>query len=346
MEMLWFCAISLMLTLYVVLDGFDLGIGVLYLFAARSQRDRRSALAALGPFWDGNEMWLLAATVVLYLAFPAGVRLGFSGYSLTLTLALWLLLTRGLAGEALSRMPDDSNRTRALHTVFGVTSLALPVLFGLTLGNLIRGIPLTHTMRFFDWFALVWVGAVLSVVSLTGALWLAYCTEGELQSRCRRIASHVWWAVLLSCGGAMVSSLFVQPHFVESLRDNSWMAVLGVTTLAGLLGARLCQSVGFDLGAFSSALVLIAGLIGTVAAGQFPYLLGPGIPGGPGLAIYNASNGTFHPSVALLCSLPAILLAFGYNLFARRRFPKVETERARRSQDLHARPHPLMTAGD
>src|SRR5487761_381092 len=104
METLWFCLIALMLAVYVVLDGFDLGAGIVHLFVARSDRERRQAIGAIGPVWDGNEVWLVAAGGTLYFAFPALYASSFSGFYLALMMVLWLLIVRGLSIELRSHV--------------------------------------------------------------------------------------------------------------------------------------------------------------------------------------------------------------------------------------------------
>src|SRR5487761_2267928 len=99
METLWFCLVAVMIAAYVVLDGFDLGAGIVYLFVARSDAERKDVLRSIGPFWDGNEVWLLAAGGTLYFAFPVLYASSFSGFYLPLMIVLWLLILRGLSVE-------------------------------------------------------------------------------------------------------------------------------------------------------------------------------------------------------------------------------------------------------
>ena len=97
METIWFVIVSAMLAVYVVLDGFDFGVGILHRFVARTEEERRTVLAAIEPVWDGNEVWLIAAGGVLFLSFPRTYAAAFSGFYLALNLVLWLLILRGVA---------------------------------------------------------------------------------------------------------------------------------------------------------------------------------------------------------------------------------------------------------
>src|SRR5215831_19237004 len=128
-----------MLAIYVVMDGFDFGAGVLHLDVAKTDRERRQVLAAIGPFWDGNEVWLLATGGVLFLAFPKVLASGLSGFYFAIFLVLWTLILRGIAIEFRSHAEHPLWRT-AWDVVFCIASLVMPVLLGAALGNLLRGL--------------------------------------------------------------------------------------------------------------------------------------------------------------------------------------------------------------
>src|SRR5258707_60805 len=148
METLWFCLVAVMITAYVVLDGFDLGAGIVHLLVARSDAERRQVIASIGPVWDGNEVWLIAAGGTLYFAFPALYASSFSGFYLPLMMVLWLLILRGIAIEL--RTHVDNRLWKSLwDVVFAGASTLLAVFFGAALGNVIRGVPLDHAGDFF-----------------------------------------------------------------------------------------------------------------------------------------------------------------------------------------------------
>src|SRR3974390_424042 len=137
METLWFMIVAVMVAAYVVLDGFDLGAGVIYLGAARNSLERRKIMRAIGPVWDGNEVWLLAAGGTLYFAFPQLYASSFSGFYLPLMMVLWLLMLRGIGIEF--RTPIDRPMWRGFYDViFSVASILLAIFFGAALGNVVR----------------------------------------------------------------------------------------------------------------------------------------------------------------------------------------------------------------
>src|ERR1700719_1249027 len=141
MPTLWFMIVAVMVAAYVVLDGFDLGAGVIYLGAARTPEERRSIMRAIGPVWDGNEVWLLAAGGTLYFAFPQLYSSSFSGFYLPLMMVLWLLMLRGVSVELRGHVGDALWHS-FFDTVFFGSSLLLAIFFGAALGNVIRGVPL------------------------------------------------------------------------------------------------------------------------------------------------------------------------------------------------------------
>src|SRR5258707_11268624 len=149
METVWFALVGLMLTAYVILDGFDLGAGVLHLTIAKTDAERRTVLSAIGPVWDGNEVWLVAGGGTLFFAFPALYASSFSGFYLPLMMVLWLLILRGIGIDfrAHVRNPVWQN---FFDVVFSGSSILLALFFGAALGNVVRGVPLDATGYFFE----------------------------------------------------------------------------------------------------------------------------------------------------------------------------------------------------
>ena len=148
METLWFVIVAVMLAAYVVLDGFDLGAGVIHLLAGRTDDERRTILAAIGPVWDGNEVWLLAAGGTLYFAFPLLYASSFSGFYLPLMMVLWLLMLRAIAIEF--RTHIEPGLAPFWDVVFAGSSALLAIFFGAALGNVVRGVPLNSDGYFFE----------------------------------------------------------------------------------------------------------------------------------------------------------------------------------------------------
>src|SRR6266481_1299462 len=141
MASVWFWIVAAMIETYVVLDGFDLGAGAIYLIAAKTNDERRRVLRAIGPVWDGNEVWLIAAGGTLYFAFPALYVSAFSGFYLPLMIVLWLLILRGASIEFRNHI-KSAVWDPLWDFLFCTSSLLLAVFFGAALGNVVRGVPL------------------------------------------------------------------------------------------------------------------------------------------------------------------------------------------------------------
>ncbi len=210
MGTIWFCLVAIMLAGYVVLDGFDIGAGILHLWIARTEAERRAVLRSIGSVWDGNEVWLLAAGGTLYFAFPALYAASFSGFYLPLMIVLWLLILRGISIEFRSHV---GGRIWSVFwdATFALASILLAVFFGAALGNVVRGVPFDASGNFFeplwtnfipngetgilDWYTILIGVTALAVLALHGATWIAYKTEGALNERAVRWASLLWWLV-------------------------------------------------------------------------------------------------------------------------------------------------------
>src|SRR5271165_3489640 len=207
MPTIWFMIVAVMVTAYVLLDGFDLGAGAVHLFIAKSDVERSAILRAIGPVWDANEVWLLAAGGTLYFAFPLLYASSFSGFYLPLIMVLWLLMLRGIGIEFRSHL-HDRLWTSFFDVIFSVASILLAIFFGAALGNVVRGVPLNADGYFFeplwtnfrvgidngilDWYTVTTGVVALVTLVVHGSLYLATKTEGELNTRARRVAFGLW----------------------------------------------------------------------------------------------------------------------------------------------------------
>jgi cytochrome d ubiquinol oxidase subunit II len=315
---LWFLVLSLMLTGYAILDGFDLGVGMLHFLVGRTADERTRLIDTIGPVWNGNEVWLLAAGGAMVTAFPTLYAASFSGFYLALMLVLWLLILRGLALEFRHQL-DNHLWLQAWDVVFAGSSLLLALLFGVAIGNVLRGVPLDADGRFQGSFALMLnpfavLGGVLGVVTLAmhGAGWLAVKTTGDLQSRSRRWQRVLAWTTLSVIVAFVAASFAVRPDFV---RNFTAMPVLLLVPIAGL--AAFVGVIRFgghdDAKAFASSAAIIASILGSAAAGLYPTLL-PALPGSAhaGLDIYNASSpeGSLRTALAIYLTGMAIVSVY------------------------------------
>ena len=288
MAELWFGLLGLMLVAYVVLDGFDFGAGVLHLFVAKSDAERRTVFAAIGPFWDGNEVWLIAAGGVLFVAFPELLTTAFPAFYLALHLVLWCFALRGVAIEVRSHV-SDAMWQAFWDATFAVASALLALLFGVAFGNVVRGLPMdenrTFTMPFFtnfrttgqvgllDYYSLS-VG-LLSVVLLSahGAAFLAWRTAGVVRERCLLLERKLWPAVAVLFIVVSLETELVRPDLIAHLlqRPSAWLAIASAFGGAALfVTSRRGRLDGL---AFLGSCTLIAGVLASAGAGLFPVFI-------------------------------------------------------------------------
>src|ERR1700694_3866428 len=207
MEATWFALIALMLSVYVVLDGFDFGVGIIHLRVAKTDAERRNVFAAIGPVWDGNEVWLIASGGVLVFAFPKAYAAAFSGFYLPLMLVLWLLVLRGVSIEFRSKVENPLWRS-FWDAIFSLSSTVLAIVLGASLGNVLRGVPLDASGSFhvsffedfrtgphpgaLDWYTVLVGIFALALLAAHGALYLNWKTSGSVQARSARLAGPLW----------------------------------------------------------------------------------------------------------------------------------------------------------
>jgi cytochrome d ubiquinol oxidase subunit II len=288
MHELWYAIAAVLLTGYVVLDGFDLGAGALHLFVARTDAERRLVLAAIGPYWDGNEVWLLAAGGVLFVAFPRVLSAGVSGFYFAIFLVVWCLILRGISLEFRSHVEDPVWR-RSWDFFFAVASALLPVFLGAALGNLLRGVPLSEEGWFelalftdfsarepvgiLDWYTVL-VG-LFSLAALTGhgAVFLAWKTDGPVRERSRIAARRCFRAVAVLWPVVTVATLRVHPGFLSGLRGRPLAWLPAAAAAAGLFVVFRSLRREGDRAPFLGSAAFLAGLSLATAAGVFPVML-------------------------------------------------------------------------
>lgn len=335
MELLWFVLIALMLAVYVVLDGFDLGAGIIHLLVAKTDEERRLVLGAIGPVWDGNEVWLLAAGGTIYFAFPLLYSSSFSGFYLPLMIVLWLLMLRAIGIEFRHHIHHPMWNS-FWDAVFSLSSTLLAVFFGAALGNVVRGVPFNAERYFFeplwttftvvpeagilDWFTVILGLVALFTLTMHGARYVALKTEGEVQRRSRAIALKAWWGVLLTSIAALVAVTEIRPEVWSNYGAAPWGLIFPVGSVVGLAGASIFGLRQKDLHAFLSSSLFIVSMLSATAFGLFPVLLPSSTDPSLAITVYNASAGSYGLSVGLAWWIPGMILAVAYFIFVYRTF--------------------------
>jgi cytochrome d ubiquinol oxidase subunit II len=301
----WFAIIATMLTLYVVLDGFDLGAGLLHLIVAKRDAERRQVLAAIGPYWDGNEVWLVASAGALLVAFPRVMAVGLSGFYFAIFLLLWSLVLRGISIEFRGHVGDPLWR-RFWDAVWCLASALLALFFGVALGNLIRGLPLHEDGWFglelftdwsarspvgiLDWYTVLVGAFALATLALHGAHYLWWRTEGAVSERSRAAARRLAVVVLVAWPIVTVATVAVNPSWFAGFahRPVAWLGF--AAALAGTAAVALGLARRRALLAFAGSSGLIAGLLSATAACMFPVMLKAVPDDARSLTAYAASN--------------------------------------------------------
>jgi cytochrome d ubiquinol oxidase subunit II len=335
METLWFCLVAMMFAAYVVLDGFDLGTGIIHYCVAREERERRIVLRSIGPFWDGNEVWLLAGGGTLYFAFPGLYASSFSGFYLPLMMVLWLFILRGVSIEFRNHI--DSPVWKPLWDAgFMAASALLAIFFGAALGNVVRGVPLDARGRFFlplwtdfgmsgplgilDWYTVSAGLLALFALAQHGALWVALKTEDDIQLRAGRVAAAAWFAVVALTTVVTILTFKVQPKVPANLREHPWGYVFPALALAGLLAILASGPNRRNLLGFLGSCVYLVGMLASAAFGLFPNALPARPDASLSLTIYNTAAGAHGLRVGLAWWIPGMILVLGYFVFVYRHF--------------------------
>jgi len=322
MSTVWFLVLTAMLAAYAILDGFDLGVGALLPWICRNEKERLEARESIGPIWNGNEVWLLAAGGAMFVAFPRLYAASFSGFYLALMLVLWLLMGRGIGFEFRHANPHPLWQG-LWDTVFSVSSLLLALLFGVAVGNVLHGVPLDANGEFQGSFAIMLnpfalVGGLLSVATLClhGAAFLAMKTEGDLQVRARRTVSVCWIATTALTAVFVVSSFLVRPGFADNYLHAPVLFLLPVLTVGMIAAIPFLVKSAQDSRLFTATSLLIVSLLGSAAAGLFPRLL-PALGSNPAadLTIYNSASGNHSLVTALIMNLVGMSAVLAYTLY-------------------------------
>ena len=331
----WFWTVALMLSIYVVLDGYDIGVGIVHLCISKTDRDRKTLLETIHPLWDGNEVWLIAAGTTLYFAFPKLYASSFSGFYLPLMMVLWLLILRGISIEF-----RDLIQSRAWiplwDMIFSAASSALALFFGVALGNVVRGVPFDSSHNFFlplwtnfqvtgplgilDWYTLsVGISAWITLL-VHGSLWVALRTEGNLEINALKFTRRAWPLLLIVIFGITFLSFRVQPHLEESYRLRPFGLIFPFVAFIAMIGIRIWSASSKVLKAFLCSSVFILAMLCSVSFGLFPLVLPSAIDRTLSLTVENSSAPLHGLVIGLYWFIPGIILAFAYTTFVHRKF--------------------------
>lgn len=317
-----FALIAFMLAMYVILDGYDLGVAAITPLIARSDGEREGSMRIIGPFWNGNEVWLIAWAAALFALFPLAYASSFSGFYLPFIVVLWLLMFRGIAMELRSHFPSEIWH-QFWDACFAGSSTLLILVFGIALGNLLRGLPLGANGYFIGTFAYLLnpyalLVGVFSLVVLAqhGATFVMLRVEGAPSDRARKLYSGLLIAVLVLLLVVTVATSFVR----AGLLTMWWIDGVGALSLIFLVWSRVAVSRGRPVEAFAASCAFILALLVLAAGTLYPYLIPAYPPGRGGLSIFDASPSPYALVTALAVIIVGLLAVIAYSSVVWRQF--------------------------
>lgn len=317
MQLLWFVVIAVFWTGFFVLEGFDFGVGALHRLLGRDDTEQRVAINAIGPFWDGNEVWLIVAGAGTFAAFPGWYATWFSALYLAFLLILLALIMRGVSFEF--RSHHDSARWRGTWSwTLTIGSLLAPLLLGLGLGDLLAGLPIGSDQEFTGDFASLFTGygilfgvTVLSICLLHGSGFLALKTEQPVRRRAHGFARSWRWAALVLVVATATWT------YVLSHRAALSLALLVITVVA-MLAAAVAVGAGREGWAFVATAVVAAGTVASLFAGLYPDVMVSSTDPTYNLTVESVASGSYALQVmtivAAVC-FPLILLYQGWTYY-------------------------------
>lgn len=353
MEVIWYVILCFMLVMYIVLDGFDFGAGIIHFFFAKTDAEKKQVMRAIGPFWDGNEVWLVAFGGVLFAAFPTLYASAFSGFYLPLIIILWLFIFRAL-GIEFTHLINHELWIKPWQKAFGISSLLLALFFGIAFGNVIRGVNLggvedgvasfTNNYAFFtplwdgsfspfaerpgviDWFTIT-IGLV-AVLTLTihAAYWIILKTDGEFVKKLQSKILPLWVALVVLIAISLLAFITMKSFHKELFSQHPSIYLLPFIALLGLIGMLFARNSKKSWLGFTASTIFIISGIGSAVASMFPVVIPSTNSIIESLTIYNTASETYALEVGIIWWIIAFVLVVIYFTFVHRVFKGKLTE--------------------
>lgn len=317
LNLIWFLLVGILLAGYAMLDGFDLGVGILHLLT-KTDHNRRLMLNSIGPVWDGNEVWLVTAGGALFAAFPDVYATVFSGFYLPFMILLVMLIFRAVAIEFRSKEP--MRWWRNLWDIsFSVSSFSSALLFGISLGNIALGIPLDAAGEFQGTFltllnpyALLVGITTVALFAMHASIYVVMKTEGELQEQVKGWIKNTIAAFVICYVTTTMATLLYVPQMTEHIRNQPGFFIMALMNMLAIAAIPREIYHGRNFLAFVFSCLNIAFLLALFGLGVFPYM----VPSNPhfehGLTIYNAASSQKTLGIMLVIALLAIPMVLSY----------------------------------
>ncbi len=318
LEFIWFSAFVILVTGYALLDGFDLGVGMLHLFSKKDE-ERRLMLNSIGPVWDGNEVWLVTAGGALFAGFPNVYATLCSAFYVPIMLLLTGLIFRAVAIEVRSKSPMAWWRWM-WDVMFSFASFVIALGLGITMGNLIRGIPLDASKEFIGDFSsllhpyVFLVGLLgVAVFAMHGAIYILMKTEGQLHDKMRQCVNPSIIFFIITYATVTMATLIYIPHMTQAIKDRPVFFLIAIANMLVIANIPREVSKGRDGWAFISSCANIILLMALYAIGTYPNVIRAiNDPGNLSLTIYNSSSSQKTLEILLLIAIIGIPMVIAY----------------------------------
>ncbi len=314
---IWFALFVIIIAGYLILDGFDMGIGILHPFVAKTDMERRILLNSIGPVWDGNEVWLILGGGALFAAFPLVYASLFSGFYLAMMAVLLVMILRTVAIEVRSKRESPRWRS-AWDIIFWLSSMGLALLLGVAFGNVISGVVLDArgniNMTLFDLltpFALLVGVTTVAMFAMHGAIFLTMKTDGDLNARIRRLIPRLTIVFFVLNTLVVIATIAFRDEITQRYLTEIWPVIFPALALVALIVSWTMRRTGRDFWSFVASGAMIALLLISGAVGMFPNLLISTTNPQFNLTIYNAASADNTLTVMLVIALigmPLVLL--------------------------------------
>lgn len=318
LNVVWYILFVVIIAGYLILDGFDMGVGILHPFVAKTDEERRISLNSIGPIWDGNEVWLVLGGGALFAAFPLVYASLFSGFYIAMLLVLLVLILRTVAIEFRSKRERPRWRS-AWDMVFFASSLGIALLLGVAFGNIMAGVPLdqsenirTSLLELLSPFALLVGVTTVFMLAMHGGIYLTMKTEGDLQARVRLWIPRLMVVFFVLNTIVVFATIFTQEAIADRYREEIWPVILPALALLALAISAISLRRGRDFVAFIASSAMIALLLLSAAAGLYPNLLISTIDPAYNLTIFNAASESNTLTVMLVIAVIGMPFVLAY----------------------------------
>jgi len=326
---IWFLLIGVLIIGYAILDGFDLGVGVIQLFT-KDENERRVNINAIGPVWDGNEVWLLTGGGALFASFPIVYATVFSGFYLAFMLLLFFLIFRAVSFE-FRKFSETPEAKKKWDLAFALGSTGPALLYGVAIGNIMRGLPIevvdgkivSHItfLGLLNPYALLIGLTGFAMFVMHGAIYLTLKTEGSHQERMIKWANGWWIAFVVLYVVSTIATMFAAPYLFQGIMKNVLFWILLILLLVSIIYVPIGLKAKRFGWTFLSSSATIASVIGLFALSLYPRLVPSNIDLEKfSLTIYNASSSQYTLKTMLIIALIGVPIVLVYTIYVYRVF--------------------------